>query len=111
MKRTLLLIYGSISYAIFFSVFLYNVAFLANEIVPKTIDSGTPGSFGEALLVNLALLAAFAVQHSGMARPAFKRWFSPSLSYLTVFSTAPTDSNSASTIEIFIDDPGSSLRW
>ncbi len=74
MKRTLFLIYGSISYAIFFSVFLYNAAFLANEIVPKTIDSGTPGSFGEALLVNLALLAAFAVQHSGMARPAFKRW-------------------------------------
>ncbi len=74
MKRTLCLIYGSISYAIFFSVFLYNAAFLANEIVPKTIDSGTRGSFGEALLVNLALLAAFAVQHSGMARPAFKRW-------------------------------------
>ncbi len=74
MKRTLFLIYGSICYAIFFSVFLYNAAFLANEIVPKTIDSATRGSFGEALLVNLALLAAFAVQHSGMARPAFKRW-------------------------------------
>lgn len=68
------MIYGSISYAIFFGVFLYNAAFLANEIVPKTIDSGTPGSLGAALLVNLALLAAFAVQHSGMARPAFKRW-------------------------------------
>ena len=74
MKRSLFLIYGSISYAIFFSVFLYNAAFLANEIVPKTIDSGTPGSLGAALLVNLALLAAFAIQHSGMARPAFKRW-------------------------------------
>jgi protein-S-isoprenylcysteine O-methyltransferase Ste14 len=73
-KRALFLIYGSISYVIFLAVFLYNAAFLANAIVPKTIDSGTPSSLGEALLVNLALLAAFALQHSGMARPAFKRW-------------------------------------
>jgi protein-S-isoprenylcysteine O-methyltransferase Ste14 len=74
LKRTLFLIYGVASYAIFFGVFLYNAAFLANAIVPKTIDSGARVSLGEALLVNLALLAAFAIQHSGMARPAFKRW-------------------------------------
>ncbi len=74
MKRTAFLVYGAISYAIFFGVFLYNAAFLANVVVPKTIDSGPPGLPLEALLINLGLLSVFAVQHTGMARPAFKRW-------------------------------------
>ncbi len=74
MKRTAFLIYGAVSYAIFLSVFLYNAAFLANVVVPKTIDSGTAGLPLEALLINLGLLSVFAVQHTGMARPAFKRW-------------------------------------
>lgn len=74
MKRALYLLYGSISYLIFFSVFLYNAGFLANAIVPKTIDSPSSGSFGIAIFVNMVLLAGFAIQHSGMARPAFKRW-------------------------------------
>ncbi len=74
MTRTACLIYGAISYAIFFGVFLYNAAFLANVVVPKTIDSGQPGPLLQALLINLGLLTVFAVQHTGMARPAFKRW-------------------------------------
>ncbi len=74
MKRAAFLVYGAISYALFFSVFLYNAAFLANVVVPKTIDSGTAGPPLEALLINLGLLSVFAVQHTGMARPAFKRW-------------------------------------
>src|SRR4029453_9773429 len=56
--------------------FAYTVGFLANVGVPKGIDAGPagPGAW-QAVLVNLALLSLFAVQHSVMARPWFKRWW------------------------------------
>ena len=68
-------LYGIASYAVFLCSFLYAVGFIGNFIVPKSIDSPPMGGLPEALFVDLLLLGLFAVQHSVMARPAFKaRW-------------------------------------
>src|SRR3979411_936854 len=69
------LLYGGGGFFLFFATFLYAVAFVGNLPAPKTIDSGELGALLLALIVNTLLLGVFAIQHSVMARPAFKRWW------------------------------------
>lgn len=76
----LIALYGVVVYVIFLFTFLYSAAFTGNLFVPKSIDVGIPPSaVGEpvviSVLVNVLLLGLFAVQHSVMARPGFKRWW------------------------------------
>jgi len=75
MKRAVIFLYGIASYGVFFATFLYAVGFIGNFGVPKTMDSPREISLGAALAIDLGLLALFAVQHSVMARPAFKQWW------------------------------------
>ena len=75
MQKVSFFVYGVLCHAMFLVVFLYMAGFLANFYVPKSIDSGTVGPFGQALLINLVLLALFGIPHSVMARPTFKRWW------------------------------------
>jgi protein-S-isoprenylcysteine O-methyltransferase Ste14 len=72
-KRVITFIYGVLCYQLFFGTFLYAVGFIGNVAVPKSIDSGRTGSLPEAVMIDAGLLTLFAVQHSVMARPWFKR--------------------------------------
>ena len=75
MKRLLIFAYGVICYAVSFATLLYAIGFISNLWVPKSMDSAREAPLMTALSTDLGLLALFAVQHSVMARPAFKRWF------------------------------------
>src|SRR5262245_36546586 len=75
MKKILFLLYGLVAYLIFFGTFCYAVGFVSTLFVPKHIDSMPEASLSYAILVNAALLSLFALQHSIMARPAFKKWW------------------------------------
>lgn len=75
MKKFLTLGYGLICYLAFFATILYAIGFVGDMIVPKTIDSNPASHLWQSMLVNASLLLLFAVQHSVMARPAFKRWW------------------------------------
>jgi len=75
MGRTLAFAYGVVSYLVFLASFLYAIGFVGNVFVPKSIDSGMRGSLPVAVFADTLLLALFAIPHSVMARPAFKRWW------------------------------------
>lgn len=67
--------YGLVAYVAFLGVLAYTIGFLANAVVPKGVDDGHPGPAWLAVLIDAGLLGLFAVQHSVMARPWFKQWW------------------------------------
>ena len=78
--RIIAFVYGLAAYTAFFVTILYAIGFLCNLVVPKSIDAGTVGPVGWAVLINVSLLAVFAIQHTIMARPAFKQWWTKIIS-------------------------------
>ncbi len=73
--RAASLAYAAACYLAFLAAFLYSIGFVGNFMAPRSIDAGPDATLAEALAVDLLLLGLFAVQHSVMARPAFKRWW------------------------------------
>jgi methanethiol S-methyltransferase len=72
--RTIAFLYGLVAYAVFFATFLYAIGFVENLMVPTTIDAGIMAPTLTAVIIDLALLSVFALQHSVMARKQFKQW-------------------------------------
>src|SRR5262249_17324616 len=85
--RAAVLVYGVISYAIFFATFLYAVGFIGDWLVPRSIDSAPNHGLGIALLIDAGLLGIFALQHSVIARPPFNRRITPLLAEAAERST------------------------
>lgn len=75
MKKLIIVVYSLLAYLVGVVALLYVIGFIGNFVVPKSIDSGSGTNFGPALIINLVLIILFALQHSVMARPAFKKWW------------------------------------
>ena len=75
MGKLVAFLYGIVAYLVFAIVIVYAIGFVTGLVVPKTIDSGPAGPLVESIVINLVLLTIFALQHSVMARPQFKKWW------------------------------------
>ena len=111
MNRVTGFIYGIISYVVFFATFLYALGFVGNLIVPKGIDSAPNVPLTQALLINLGLLTLFAVQHSVMARPAFKQWITRLIPATLERSTYVLISSFALIVLFYFWEPMGGIIW
>jgi len=111
MNRLLTLAYGVICYFLFFGTFLYLFGFTGDLLVPKSVSSGAPEGLGFALVVDLFLIALFGVQHSVMARPSYKKWWTKIVSDPAERSTYVLVSNLALILMFAVWQPLPGQLW
>ena len=111
MKKSIILLYGILAYFVFLIAFLYAIGFVGNIIVPKSIDSGSETTLFFSLFINLILLSVFALQHSIMARPVFKKWLTTIISPAMERSTYILLSSSALLLIYWQWQPITTIVW
>lgn len=111
MKKITVFIYGIACYVLFFLTFLYAIGFIGNFLVPKSIDLGIEAPLVQAILINLVLLSIFAIQHSVMARPAFKEMWTKIVPEPAERSTYVLLSSLALILLFYFWQPLSSVIW
>ena len=111
MKRYLTLIYAALAYFGFLGLFLYWLGFLINFGVPKAIDGEARGSFIMAAVINISLVLIFSIQHSLMARPAFKKVWTQFIPKHLERSTYVLMSNLALAFLFFAWQPMGGVIW
>ena len=111
MKRLMIFVYGVVSYAISVATLLYTAGFLSNLVVPKSIDSAREVPLMMALVTNLALVALFGIQHSVMARPTFKRWWTRTVPEAAERSTYMLFSSAAMIVLFAFWQPMGGVVW
>jgi protein-S-isoprenylcysteine O-methyltransferase Ste14 len=111
LNRATVLLYGTVAYAVFLVCFCYAAGFVGNFLVPKSIDSAATLSFWVALLANAGLLGLFAVQHSVMARPFFKRWLTRFIPPAAERSTYTLASSIALFVLFWLWQPMGGVVW
>lgn len=111
MQKALAIAYALTSYTLFFGLFLYLVGWLANAFVPVSIDSGPDAPLGIALLVNAGLVLLFGLQHSVMARPGFKRWWTQFVPAIVERPTYIMASNIVLALVIWCWQPMTASVW
>ncbi len=111
MKKTVLLIYGIAAYVMFWAVALYAIGFIGNFGVSRTLDGLPDVPFITAALINLGLLSAFALQHSGMARQGFKKWLTRWIPAAAERSTYVLISNLAMIALFLLWEPMGVVFW
>ncbi|WP_371561009.1 methanethiol S-methyltransferase [Flavobacterium sp. Arc2] len=110
-KKIISFIYGALAYLLFLFTILYAIGFLSNSFVPKSIDSGTETALLPSLLIDVLLLSVFAIQHSLMARPAFKKWITAFISPVIERSTYVLFSSLALLLMYWKWQPITAIVW
>ena len=111
MKRYAVLIYGVGCYVMFLGVFAYSIGFLGNVGFTRTLDSEPHSTWPRAVATNCLLLSIFAIQHSGMARPAFKKSWTQFVPQAIERSTYVLFSNIAMIILFWLWEPIGGIVW
>ncbi len=109
--RAAALAYGAFCYAMFLGVFLYAIGWIGDFMTPTRLDGPRTGPFWAAVVINLGLLTVFALQHSVMARPTFKRWWTRFVPVPVERSTYVLCTNLALLLMFFAWRPMGGLVW
>lgn len=111
MSRVFGFVYGLTAYLVFLAVFLWFIGFVGAIAVPKTVDTGVDGNLLASCLTDIGLIALFGIQHSVMARPAFKAWITAAIPQAMERSTYMWVSNITLATLMWQWQPIGSVLW